>query len=405
MKADENKLKGQKKEGFSHLIELFQNTQTNMQGQAVRAVDTALVIRNWLFGYYIVEFENAGADRSEIYGKELLKKLSNSLSKSLGKGFSKRSLEQYKKFYLSYKKIAQTLSAQSLESQEKIAQALPAQSFLPQKEQEKIWQTLSAQSLNNNNSFSELTLELSKNFNLTWSHYIVLLSVKNSDERKFYEIEAYKNCWGVRELKRQFHSALYERLSLSRDKDEIKQLSEKGLIVETPKDIIKDPIVLEFLGLEEKSNYSENDMETAIINNLESFLLELGSGFLFEARQKRFSFDTRHFFVDLVFYNRLLRSYVLIDLKIGDLKHQDLGQMQMYVNYFDRYVKLEDENPTIGILLCHDKSDDLVELTLPKDSNIYASNYELYLPKKEALKQVVAEATAEWESQQKNKGE
>ncbi len=205
---------------------------------------------------------------------------------------------------------------------------------------------------------------------LSWSHYVFLLSLENPDERNFYEIEAAAQGWSLRELKRQFASCLYERLALSRDKDEVLKLSTKGQIVDRPRDLLKNPYVLEFPGLDEKAIYSETDLETAIIDKLEHFLLELGKGFLFEARQKRFTFNEEHFFVDLVFYNRLLRYYVLIDLKIGKLIHHDLGQMQMYVNYFDRHVKTQDENSTIGILLCHSKNDALVELTLPEDIGI-----------------------------------
>ena len=237
---------------------------------------------------------------------------------------------------------------------------------------------------------------LAARFVFGWTHYATLLTVKNADERRFYEIEANENGWGYRELERQINSALYKRLALSRDKDEIKKLSAKGQIVEKPGDVIKNPYILEFTGLEERASYSEHDLETVLIDKIEHFLLELGKGFLFESRQKRFSFDNRCFYVDLVFYNRLLRSYVIIDLKIGDLKHQDLGQMQMYVNYFDRFVKIEDENPTVGILLCLSKSDELVELTLPKDSNIYASEYQLYLPSKEELKKQLEEAQQDW---------
>ena len=193
------------------------------------------------------------------------------------------------------------------------------------------------------------------------------------------------------ELKRQFNTGLYERLALSLDKDGIRKLAAEGQIVSRPEDLLKDPYVLEFLGLDEKTRYSESDLETAIINKIEHFLLELGKGFLFEARQKRFTFDEEHFFVDLVFYNRLLRCYVLLDLKIGKLNHQHLGQMQMYVNYFDRFVKLADENPTIGIVLCKKKHDALVEITLPRDANIHAKEYQLYLPDKELLRRKLEE--------------
>ncbi len=246
--------------------------------------------------------------------------------------------------------------------------------------------------------------DLVARFALGWTHYATLLTVKNTDERHFYELEAASNGWGYRELERQIQSALYERLALSRDHDAIKRLGENGLIVDKPSDVIKSPYILEFTGLEERHAYSEHDLETALIDKIEQFLLELGKGFLFDSRQKRFSFDSRHFYVDLVFYNRLLRSFVLVDLKIGDLKHQDLGQMQMYVNYFDRYVKTADENPTVGILLCLTKSDEMVELTLPKDSNIYASEYQLYLPSKDDLKRQLEEAQRDWVTHRNARG-
>jgi len=237
----------------------------------------------------------------------------------------------------------------------------------------------------------QFTLAPSRPFTLSWTHYVFLLGIKNPDERSFYEIEATGQNWAVRELKRQFDSGLYERIALSRDKKGIRQLARKGQIVSEPKDVLKEPLVLEFLGLSEQARYSESDLETAIINRIEHFLLELGKGFLFEARQKRFSFDGDHFFVDLVFYNRLLHCYVIIDLKIGKLTHQDLGQMQMYVNYFDRHVRTESENATVGIILCQKKNEALVEITLPKDANIHAREYKLYLPSKEELRQKLEE--------------
>lgn len=194
----------------------------------------------------------------------------------------------------------------------------------------------------------------------------------------------------MRELRRQIDSALYERLVLSRDKEKVKSLALKGQIIEKPEDIVKDPYILEFLGLEEQNSYSENRLETEIINNLEKFLLELGKGFTFVGRQVRFTFDEKHFRVDLVFYNRLLKCFVLIDLKIGEVTHQDLGQMQMYVNYYDRYVKLDDENKTIGIIICRDKNDTLVKMTLPEDNQqIFASRYMTVLPSKEEFKKIV----------------
>ena len=235
-------------------------------------------------------------------------------------------------------------------------------------------------------------------FTLSWSHYVFLLGVKNPDERSFYEIEATTEGWTVKELERQFDSSLYERLALSRDKDGIRKLAHEGQIVESINDLLKEPLVLEFLGLDEQTRFSESDLEAAILSQIERFLLELGKGFLFEARQKRFTFDGEHFFVDLVFYNRLLRCYVLIDLKLGRLTHADLGQMQMYVNTFDRQIKTDDEHSTIGIILCKQKNKALVEITLPQDANIHAHEYQLYLPSKEVLQQKLLEWTAATES-------
>ena len=364
---------------FNGLVGLFEQTQNTLQKHAARSVDIALVVRNWLFGWYIVKFENGGAERPELYGKELIKRLSKELKRTGLKGMSQTNLKLFRQFYETYKEISQALPDQSKIfdiSIENITQAEPAQSIMP-----------------------EMIDVLTERFILGWTHYVTLLTIGDPDERHFYELEAAGNGWGYRELERQIHSALYERLALSRDKDKVKQLSIDGQLVEKPADVIKNPYILEFTGLEERKSYSEHDLETALIDKIEHFLLELGKGFLFESRQRRFSFDNQHFYVDLVFYNRLLRCYVVIDLKIGDLKHQDLGQMQMYVNYFDRFIKTKEEKPTIGILLCLTKSDELVELTLPKESNIYASEYQLYLPDKEELKKQLEKAHNEWESE------
>lgn len=362
---------------FQHLVDLCRLTHQEMQHRACRTVDTYLVVRNWLFGWYIVEFESGDASHAEAYGKSLINRLAKELKNQQIKGISSTNLKQCRLFYLAYQSSG--ISLPMLE----------------------ISQTVSDRSLvalvSSNDAMQAFTLQLLKHFTLGWSHYVTLLTIDNPAERRFYEIEATTNSWSVRELERQIASSLYERLALSRDKDEIRRLSEQGLVIEKAADIIKNPLVLEFLGLEEKAAYSENELESAIIDKLEQFLLELGKGFLFEARQKRFTFDNDHFYVDLVFYNRLLRCYVLIDLKRDKLTHQDLGQMQMYVNYFDRYVKLEDEFPSIGIVLCHRKNDALVELTLPKDANIFASKYQLYLPSKEELKRQLEKIEAELE--------
>ena len=336
---------------------------------AAQSVDTIQVAMNFTIGQRIVEHEQGG-DRRAAYGKQIMEHLAQSMTSEFGRGFSKRNLALMRQFYLMYSPRVKALPAE-LVSFPQIAQTLSAQFTL--EKSEKIVQTASAQ-------LPGLPL-------ISWSLYVFLMSIASPEERMFYEIEAARHSWNLRTLKRQVDSCLYERLALSRDKEGVERLASEGDLPQTPRQLIKDPLVLEFLGLEEKFHYSEHDLESAIIDRLESFLLEFGKGFLFEARQKRFSFGTDHFYVDLVFFNRLLRCYVLIDLKIGKLTHQDLGQMQMYVNYFDRHVKLPEENPTVGILLCKLKNDALVELTLPEDANIYASQYQLYLPSKEELQQ------------------
>ena len=228
------------------------------------------------------------------------------------------------------------------------------------------------------------------------------MKIENIAERNFYEIEATKENWSVRQLARQCASSLYERLALSRNKKGVLKLANKGQTIEKPEDILKSPFTLEFLGLEEKAIYSETDLESKIIDNMQKFLLEIGKGFLFESRQKRFTFDEEHYFVDLVLYNRLLQCYVLIDLKTSKLTHQDLGQMQMYVNYYDRYVKQKFEKPTIGILLCETANQTLVKLTLPKNANIYSAQYALYLPDKKLLQNKLKEWILEFENSKKS---
>ena len=361
------------------LVELCQRTYDETRHFATRAVDRSLVVRNWLFGWYIVEFEGGGSSRRELYGKELFNRLSDRLAASGIKGCSCTNLRKFREFYRVFPDIRQTVSVESGRPSE-------------------IQQTLSVESLAQGPTGGGPSVtELAERFALGWSHYVTLLAVADADARRFYEIEAVANGWSVRELRRQVASSLFERIALSRDKGEVRRLAREGHVVEKASDLIKDPVVLEFLGLEERPAYSETELETAIIDRLQQFLLELGKGFLFEARQKRFSFEDRHFFVDLVFYNRLLRCYVLIDLKRGELAHQDLGQMQMYVNYFDRYVKTGDELPTVGILLCDRKNDALVELTLPEDASIYASKYQLCLPSKQQLAAQIASVRRELE--------
>lgn len=322
--------------------DLFQNIKTLLhkaRSEVVRVVNTTMVHTYFEIGRLIVDHEQAGKEKA-LYGQETLKQLSVNLTEEFGKGFSVDNLENMRKFYLTYGK-SETVS---------------------------------------------------RKFDLSWSHYVFLTRL-DERERNFYELESLENNWSLRELKRQFNTALFDRLWLSKDKEGVKTLNAKGQIITKPQDAVKDPYILEFLGLKEETSYSESELEQAIIDKIEHFLLELGKGFAFIGRQKRFTFDEQHFFVDLVFYNRLLKCFVLIDLKIGDLKHQDLGQIQMYVNYYDRFVKTEYENPTIGIVLCKDKSDSIVEITLPKDnSQIFASQYQTYLPTKEEFMEQIKEA-------------
>ena len=357
---------------FQQVVELLQNARQ----QVLRTVNSTMTCAYFEIGRIIVEEEQSGKDRAE-YGKQILKGLSQDLTAEFGKGFSVVNLENMRKFYLAYS-ISETVS--------RILQIQKSQSLTGELNT-KISQSVTGVS---EGSISKSLISL---FKLTWTHYVFLMRIDDEKERRFYEIESEKYNWSVRELKRQYNSALYTRLALSRDKKGVLKLSEQGQIIEKPKDIIKDPYILEFLGLPELHQYSESELEEEIINKLEHFLLELGHGFTFVARQQRITFDEKHFRIDLVFYNRVLKSFVLIDLKIGELKHQDLGQMQMYVNYYDREMRLEDENKTIGIVLCQNKSDLVVEYTLPENNEqIFASKYKTVLPSREDLIKLISES-------------
>lgn len=318
----------------------FQDIKTLLyeaRNRVYQTINATMTTTYFQIGKRIVEEEQGGEIRAE-YGKGLIKNLSYELNKEFGDGFSIENLKNMRRFYLAFQK-RQTLSTQ---------------------------------------------------FKLSWSHYVFLTRIDNENERNFYEIEAVQNNWTLRELKRQFDSGLFERLSLSLEKEKVKSLSSKGQIIESVQDLIKDPYILEFVGLPVLASHSESELEQKLIDKLEHFLLELGKGFTFVARQKRITIDEKHFAVDLVFYNRFLKCFVVLDLKIGELKHQDIGQMMMYVNYFDRFEKTDDENPTVGIILCKDKSKALVELTLPKDNNqIYASKYLTVLPNKDEFKKLL----------------
>ena len=298
---------------------------------AIRSVDAVRVQMYWKLGERIFIEEQKGKDRAE-YGAYLLQNVALEIEKEFGSGFSVRQLERARQFYRTYP----------------IATALRTQ--------------------------------------LNWYQYRLLIQIDDKDKREYYELESANNNWTGRELERQINSGLYERLLLSNDKKAVLEVARKERIPESPTEIIKDPMVLEFLGLRPEATYYEKDLERALITNLQAFLLELGNGFSFVARQKRILLEDDEFFADLVFYNRLLRCFVVIELKTHKITHEDIGQLQMYVNYYDRNEKAPDENPTIGILLCADKNDTLVKYTLPENNNtILASKYQLYLPSEKQL--------------------
>lgn len=339
-----------------HLFQKIADIIEQARRSVAHAVNLAMVYSYFEIGRMIVEDEQEGKTRA-AYGKHTLRELSDCLTERFGKGFSVESLDRMRFFYKTY-------------------------------------------SLQNSSTVLTNSATGLRKFKLSWSHYLLLMRIPNPDERSFYEIEAAENQWSLATLRRQYDSSLYERLALSRDKAGIKKLSEKGQTIETPADILKNPLTLEFLGLDEHHHLSETELENAILSKIQHFLLELGKGFAFIGRQVRFTFDEEHFKVDLVFYNRLLRCFVVIDLKMGKITHKDLGQIQMYVNHYDRNVKLADENPSIGILLCKQKNDAVVQLTLPEDANIHAAEYRLYLPDKLLLQQKLQEWTLEFENLQ-----
>lgn len=307
------------------------------RANAVRSVDFCRVQMYWAIGKRIFEKEQQGKERAE-YGTYLIRNLAKEIEPEYGSGFGERQLKFCRQFYKLYP----------------IGNALRSQ--------------------------------------LNWSQYRMLIQIPDADKREYYELEAVNECWTKRQLERQINSMLYERLLLSNDKEAVLAVARKERVPESPQEIIKDPMVLEFWGLEKKASYYEKDLESAIISHLADFLLEMGKGFSFVARQKRLLVEDDEFFVDLVFYNRLLRSFVILEIKDHKLTHQDLGQLQMYVNYYDRYEKMPEENSTIGILLCTAKNDTAVKLALPENNKtILASEYQLYLPTKEQLLKEIEE--------------
>jgi predicted nuclease of restriction endonuclease-like (RecB) superfamily len=351
------------------------------RGQVARTVNTAMVQAYWHIGREIVEVEQAGEQRAG-YGEEVIKRLSDRLKKGYGSGFSIRSLRSIRQFYLTFPvgsaipEIRRALLAEFDEGASPegaaasgIRKTLPSGSGAPR--------------------FPAA---------LGWTHYLILIRVANPTARAFYEIEAARECWSTRQLERQIGALLFDRLARHRDPEAVLALARTGQEVATPADVIKSPFVLEFLDLPEHPALHERDIEQAIIDRLETFLLEMGRGFCFVGRQKRLTIDGDHFYVDLVFYNRLLRCFVLLDLKLGKLAHQDLGQMMMYVNYFDRTQRAPHEAKTVGIVLCSEKNEAMVKITLPEDNDqIVAATYRMYIPTEAELQAELAREREEAE--------
>ncbi|NQZ84643.1 MAG: DUF1016 domain-containing protein [Nanoarchaeales archaeon] len=318
------------KENISNSIELAQSN-------VIKSINSELVLRNWNIGKHIVEFEQGGESRA-VYGAETLKRLAVDLTVEYGKGFTLRNLEQFRKFHTLFEKT----------------HALDAK--------------------------------------LSWTNIKHLLSVKDENKRKFYTIECRSNNWSSRELERQINSQLYDRLLMSKDKDKVLEMSKLGQVIEKPSDLIRDPIILDFLNLKEEPSYSEKEVESKIIDRLQDFLLELGKGFTFVSRQYRITLDNVNYYADLVFFNRFLKCFVVIELKIGKVKPEHLGQLQFYVNYFNKYEKTDFENKTIGILVCEEKNSAVVKLSLPENNeHIFAVEYKKYLPSEKELQKIINE--------------
>jgi predicted nuclease of restriction endonuclease-like (RecB) superfamily len=351
---------------------------------ALRQVNNALTFRNWMIGYSIVVYEQEGNDRA-AYGEKTLKALSDRLSEKGIKGFSDRNLRLCRQFYIEYPMIWQLLTAKLQ---------------LTEKQQDIIWQFPTAKSIEQvkgtDSGIKSVPVEILID-KLSFTHIIELLKVEEPLKRAFYELQAIKNNWTVNLLKRNMSSLLYERIGLSSDKekmlDKLHHAHRQHI-----SDAILNPYILEFLGIEEKSEYSETDLEEAIINHIQKFLIEMGRGFCFEARQKRITFNNKHYRIDLVFYHRILKCHVLIDLKMGEFDHADAGQMNLYLNYFTENEMSEGDNPPVGIILCSQKDNALVHYAtggLPQE--VFVARYLLQLPTEEALKRIINEEMEQYE--------
>ena len=351
---------------YGRIREILESARASV----ARTVNTTLVVANWLIGREIVEDEQAGKRRA-AYGAELLRDLAAGLKSEFGSGYGVDNLELFRRFYLEYPRLLPGANSDAARRKS----ALPVNSETMRRKSAAVLEIHHAM---RDDSWQpgRLTPDLS------WTHYRGLLRVDRAEARGFYEIEAVRNSWSARELERQINSLLYERLALSKDKRGLMKLAKKGHEVRRPADVFKDPVVMEFLGLPESPRLVESRLERALIENLQMFLLELGKGFAFIARQERITLDGDHFYIDLVFYHAILKCYVLIELKTTKLTHQDLGQLQLYVNYYDIERRAEGDNPTLGLILCADKNDAVVKYTLGPDQarKIFASRYRLHLP-------------------------
>lgn len=357
------------------LYERIRQILESARSSVARTVNTTQVVANWLIGREIVEEEQKGKRRAE-YAEQLLLELSARLTADYGRGYSVDNLEFFRRFFLEYNSL---LGSEKSDALRRISTTTDISDAVRRKSMESITVLLSQkQHAPRGESWQPGQLHL----NLSWTHYRTLLRVEKTGARAFYEIEAIRNNWSARELERQINSLLFERLALSKDKKGLMRLATKGQVIQRSGDVFKDPVVMEFLGLPASPKLVESHLEEALINNLQAFLLELGKGFAFMSRQERITLDGDHFYIDLVFYHTILKCFVLIDLKVGKLTHQDLGQLQLYVNYYDRERRTKGDNPALGLILCTDKNDAVVRYTLGPDQQkkIFASRYKLYLP-------------------------
>lgn len=388
---------------YSALRDAIGQVHQACQARAATVVNQALTLRNWLIGAYIVEYEQNGADRAE-YGEMLLARLAKDCSKLYGRGFARRNIELWRRLYLTYP-MAQTLSAQSFrQSLANIAQTLFAQSVAIYEPTSELPQILNAFSLpvkRTKKAQTPFALLQKRDFGLdpavlfsrlSWARLIEIIRIDDPLKRAFYEIETFKNNWSVRELKRQINSMLFERVGLSKDKQGVLELAKQGQLITQPSELFKDPYVLEFTGLAERPHYVESDLETALLNHLQRFLLELGHGFCFEARQQRVTVDGEHDYIDLVFYHRLLRCHVLIDLKIRKFRPADAGQMNFYLNFYRERVMAPGDSPPVGLILCTERDRVHVEYaTAGLDNQVFVSRYLVTLPSVAQLERFLGE--------------